>query len=172
MKSKVGNKRHIVAWLIMLCLGCMTYTYAQPTLPQRTITTTATQAIHFGSFCLTGSGGGTITVGYDGSRTATGDILLLSKAPVAQPAIFDIKLCQGRKVTATYVQPADLTGNNGGSFTFEIGPTEKGISGCEFEVTSDCSSITTLRVGGKLTITGDQPVGTYSGIFSMTFTQK
>lgn len=153
-------------------LGCITQIHAQPNLPQRTITTTATQAIHFGSFCLTGSGGGTVTVGYDGARSFTGDILLLSISPVAQAAIFDIRLCQGRTVTITYDQPAPLTGNNGGSFNFEVGPTENGISGAEFPVISDCNFITTLRVGGTLTIPADSPIGTYSGNFSMTFTQE
>lgn len=173
MKRKAVNIKFIISGLVILFMGGITHIQAQPNLPQRTITTTATQPIHFGSFCLTGSGGGTITVGYDGSRSATGDILLFSIAPVAQAAIFDITLCQGRTVTLTYDQPADLTGNNGGSFNFEIGPTEKGISGVEFPVVSDCNFITTLRVGGTITILpGSQPVGTYSGDFSMTFTQE
>jgi len=153
-------------------MSCLTLSYAQPVLPQRVITTTATQAIHFGAFCLTGSGGGTVTVGYDGARSATGDILLLAISPVAQAAIFDIKLCQGRTVTITYDPTTTLSGSNGGSFNLDIGPTEKGISGTEFPVNNDCNFITTLRVGGTLTITAGSPIGTYSGNFSMTFTQE
>jgi hypothetical protein len=172
MKMNAVSRRLLVGWLIIVLQGCIIHIYAQPNLPQRTITTTATQPIHFGAFCLTGSGGGTVTVGYDGSRSATGDILLFSISPTAQPAIFDIKLCQGRTVTITYDQPAPLTGNKGGSFNLFIGPTEKGTSGAEFPVNNDCNFITTLRVGGTITIPAGSPIGTYSGNFSMTFTQE
>ena len=172
MKREIVNRKLIIGSLIIVFLGCITHVHAQPILPQRVITTTATQAIHFGAFCLTGSGGGTVTVGYDGARSATGDILLLSISPLAQAAIFDIKLCQGRTVTITYDPSTTITGSNGGSFNLDIGPTETGISGTEFPVNNDCNFITTLRVGGTLTIPGGSPIGTYSGNFSMTFTRE
>lgn len=172
IKRKVVHRILLIELLIIAFLGCITQIHAQPGLPQRTITTTATQVIHFGSFCLTGAGGGTVTVGYDGTRSATGDILLLSITPLAQAAIFEIKLCQGRTVTMTYDPSTTVTGNNGGSFNLDIGPTEKGISGVEFPVNNDCNFITTLRVGGTLTIPAGSLIGTYSGNFSMTFTQE
>lgn len=146
--------------------------YSQPDLPQRTITVTATQAIHFGTFCVTGGAGGTVTVGYDGFRTSSGDILLLPIAPAAQPAIFEIKLCQGRNVTITFAASTTLTGSNGGSLTLDIGPTEKGISGSSFETNSDCSFITPLRVGGTLNVPGTALSGTYSGNFEIIFNQE
>ena len=152
--------------------ACVKTSYAQPDLPQRTLTVTATQAIHFGTLCVTGGAGGTVTVGYDGSRISTGDILLLSMAPSAQPTIFEIKLCQGRNVIITYSATTILTGSNGGSLTLDIGPTEKGINGASFTTNSDCNFITPLRMGGTLHIPGTAIPGTYTGSFDITFNQE
>ena len=57
----------------------------------KAITAIQIQEINFGTYCVTGTAGGTITVGWDGNRTATGDIVLMSMSPIAQPAIFEIK---------------------------------------------------------------------------------
>ena len=157
--------------LITSLFFCVSFSFAQPNLPQRTITVTATQAINFGTFCVTGSGG-TITVGYDGSRTSSGGIMLLSMAPIAQPAIFEIKLCQGRNVIITFGSTINLSGSNGGLLTLDIGPTEKGLNGASFFTNSDCNFITPLRVGGTLHIPGTTLPGIYTGNFEITFNQE
>lgn len=146
--------------------------FAQPVLPQRTMTITPTQSIHFGTICLTGAAGGTVTEGWDGSRTSTGDILLFSMAPTAQPAIFEVKLCDGRNVAITFSPSTVLTGSNGGSLTLDIGPTEKGINGAFFPTNSDCNFVTPLRVGGTLHIPGTAVPGIYTGSFEITFNQE
>ena len=159
-------------FLSTVLIYCAGFSYAQPALPQRTITVTATQAIHFGTLCLAGGVGGTVTVGYDGSRTSTGDIVLLAMAPTAQPAIFEIKLCQGRNIIITFSATTILTGSNGGSLTLDIGPTEYGINGASFVTNSDCNFITPLRVGGTLHVPGNVIPGTYTGNFDITFNQE
>jgi hypothetical protein len=93
-------------------------------------------------------------------------------APTAQPAIFEIKLCQGRNVIITFSATTTLTGSNGGSLTLDIGPTEKGINGASFTSNSDCNFITPLRVGGTLNIPGTAIPGTYTGSFDITFNQE
>ena len=148
------------------------FSFSQPVLPQRTITVIATQGIHFGTFCLTGGAGGTATVGYDGTRSSTGNIALLSITPTAQPAIFEIKLCEGRNVNITYDATTTLTGSNGGTLTLDIGPTEKGLSGASFTTNSDCNFVTPLRVGGTLHIPGTAIPGIYTGSFAITFVQQ
>ena len=161
-----------LVFLTAVLLAGLKTSYAQPDLPQRSLTVTATQAIHFGTLCVTGATGGTVTVGYDGSRTSTGDIALLSMTPSAQPAIFEIKLCQGRNVIITFSATTTLTGSMGGSLTLDIGPTEKGINGSGFVTNSDCNFITPLRVGGTLNIPGTAIPGTYTGSFDITFNQE
>ncbi len=151
---------------------CVIFSFAQPALPPRSLTVTPTQAIQFGSLCLTGSSGGTVTIGWDGSRMSTGDIILLSIAPSAQPAIFEIKLCQGRSVIITFSATTTLTGSNGGSLMLEIGPTEQGGNSAVFATSNDCNFTTPLRVGGTLHIPGTALPGSYSGGFEITFNQE
>ena len=173
MKTLNINKWFIkLLFLITALFFCVNYSFAQPPLPQRTLTVTATQAIHFGTFCITGVAGGTVIMGWDGSRTSTGDIALLSMAPTAQPAIFEIKLCQGRNVSINLDAATTLTGSNGGSFILDIGPTEKGGNYVSFPTNNDCNFITPLRVGGTLHIPGTAIPGTYSGSFDITFNQE
>lgn len=158
--------------LAALLIVCVDFSIAQPVLPQRTITVTATQAIHFGTVCLTGGIGGTVTVGYDGSRISTGDLLLISSSPFAQPAIFEIKLCQGRTVSIDFDTTIPLEGSNGGTLTLDLGPTEKGPSGSSFSTNNDCNFITPLRMGGTLHIPGTAIPGIYTGSFALTFNQE
>jgi hypothetical protein len=143
---------------------CVNSTFAQ-------LTITATQAINFGAICLAGANG-TVTVGYDGARTSTGSLVLLSMAPIAQPAIYEIKLCPVGYVNIQYDATTILTGSNGGELTCDIGPTEKGISGASFASNSDCNFAMQLLVGGTLHILDLTIPGTYTGTFSITFNQE
>ena len=144
---------------------------AQPALPPRSLTVTATQGLHFGTFALSGSTG-SVTVGWDGSRSATGNIVLLSIFPTPQPAIFEIKLCQGRNVIITFSNSTILTGNQGGSLQLDIGPTDQGGNNAIFAAGNDCNFITPLRVGGTLHIPLNALPGTYTGSFEITFHQE
>jgi hypothetical protein len=149
---------------------CINISFAQPGLPPRTITVTATQPIEFGAFVVTGSGG-TITVDWHGVRSSIGGIVLVS-ASICKPAIFEVKLCPGRNVTITYAPTILLSNGIGGSLTLYIGPTEMGENGDHFIVTSDCNFITPFHVGGTLNIpSGSVPEGIYTGVFDITFTQ-
>lgn len=138
----------------------------------QTITATQTQAINFGTYCVNGSSGGTVTVGWNGSRTSTGDIFLLNSKPMAQPAIFEIKLSTGRTVGFSYAPTGILNGSNGGSLTFDIGPSEYGVNGSTFTVNSDSNFFIPFKVGGTLHIPANAVQGTYSGNFYITFNQE
>lgn len=162
--------------LLFLSIALLIYfslSLAQPPLPQRSMTVaSATQGIHFGTFCLVGTSGGTLTVGYDGSRSSTGGILLLAKSPTAHPAIFEIKLCEGRLVSINYDVLTILNGSTGGSLTLNLGPTEKGPTGSIFAINSDCNFNTPLRMGGTLQVSGSAFPGNYTGNFAITFNQQ
>ena len=168
MKKKNLNRTLLkLLFLIAILFFCLNTSYAQPDLPQRTITVQPTQAIDFGVFYVISAG--TITVDWQGIVTTTGGVVSLSNTN-ARPAIFDIKLCQGRNVTITYSPTTTIT-NGAPSLTLNIGPTEKGPNGSTFAVTNDCNFITILRVGGTLDVPSGAPTGVYNGSFSMTFTQ-
>jgi hypothetical protein len=172
---RIMKTGHSISKLLLLAIVLMFYagiSNAQPVLPQRTITVLPTQAIHFGTI-IVGNSGGTVIVGSDGSRTKTGDIILLSMSPSSQPAIFEIKLCQGRNVNISIVPSIILTGSNGGpTLTLDLGPTEKGDIGVPFPTNADCNFITPLRVGGTLHVPGSAIPGTFTGSFSITFNQE
>ena len=137
-----------------------------------TITATQTQAINFGTYCVNGTGGGTVSIGWDGSRASTGNIVLLNITPYAQPAIFEIKLSKGNTVSFTYFPTGILTGSNGGTLTFDIGPTEHGINGSSFTINTNSNYLTPFKVGGTLHIPSNAIQGTYSGNFDITFHQE
>ena len=170
MKIVYSNKSFLkLLFATLIFFLCLNVSYAQPVLPPRTITVQPTQDIDFGIFYVSSTG--TITVNWNGTVSTTGGVVSFSTL-TAHPAIFDIKLCQGRTVIITYNPTVILTGNNGGAFTLNVGPTEKGVSGSEFPVNNDCNFITTLRVGGTLDVPVGSPPGTYSGSFSIDFTQE
>ena len=156
----------LLLFAIILFSG-LNVAYAQPGLPQRTISATPTQPIDFGIFYVTSAG--TITVDWQGTVSTTGGVVVVSSIN-AKPAIFDVKLCQGRNVIITYNPTTTLT-NGAPSLTLNVGDTEKGPSGSTFPVENNCDFITTLRVGGTLTVPGGSPSGTYNGSFSIDFSQ-
>lgn len=164
--------RHKLGIIIVALLFCAHYSNAQPNLPTRAIEVTATQPLQFGTFVLTGGAGGSVLVGYDGSRTATGSIALLGIAPYAQPAIFEVKLLQGRNVQIDFSSTTTLSGSDGGALTLHIGPTEKGTNGAYFPTNNARNFITVLRVGGTLDIPGAAIPGIYTGTFFITFNQE
>ena len=146
---------------------CLNTAYSQPSLPQRTVSVTPTQPINFGIFYVISAG--TITVNWQGSVSTTGGVVVVSSVN-ARPAIFDITLCQGRNITLTYNPTTTIT-NGATSITLTLGDTEKGPSGATFAVNTNCTFITTLRVGGTLDIPDGAATGIYTGNFSMNFTQ-
>lgn len=171
MNRITGTSKHPLLLLLLVTafLSCGHFSFAQPVLPQHSLSVTCTQGIYFGTFCLSGGAGGTVTVGVDGSRTSGGGIILLSKAPTAHPAIFEIKLCQGRNVTLSFDPTITLSCGSGPGLTLNIGPTDQGGSGAHFITKGDCNFITPLRVGGTLIIPATAVPGLYTGNFAITF---
>ena len=170
--KKVNSHRFYMKLLfsLIILLFYAEVSFAQPSLPERTITVAATQGLYFGKFYDLGTGG-SVSIDWRGIRTTTGGIVAAPNSD-ARPALFEIRLCQGRNITITYAPTAILTGSNGGAFTLNIGPTEKGVNGTSFAMENNCNFITMLRVGGTLTIPGNSPPGFYSGSFEISFDQQ
>jgi hypothetical protein len=153
--------------LFLTFFFCLNSMHSQPSLPQRTVSAIPTQPIDFGTFYVISAG--TITVNWQGSVSTTGGIVIVSSVN-ARPAIFDVTLCQGRNITLTYNPTTTIT-NGAPAITLTLGDTEKGPSGTIFAVNSNCTFVTTLRVGGTLDIPDGAVTGVYAGSFSMNFTQ-
>lgn len=167
----LNNYENLVTLLVFLSFFCAEAILAQPVLPQREITIYASQSIDFGLFYDRDGSGGTISVDSQGSRTFTGGINTLPSYP-GRPALFEVKLCQGRNVTITYPPTTILSGTNADQIIMEIGPTEKGGNGAVFATEYNCNFITILRVGATLTIPPNTKTGVFTGSFEISFDQQ
>jgi hypothetical protein len=148
---------------------------AQPGLPQREITAIPTQPIDFGTFYVTGAG--TIKVDFQGNVTTTGGVVSVNTSSVT-PAVFEIKLCQGRTVTLSNVYSVNINGSNGGQLELLIGEAKRDglgdvlTNGSTFAVDTNCTFTTILRAGGTLIVPANAVQGVYIGSFPLTFTQQ
>jgi hypothetical protein len=167
----LGSNRVGIKLLTLILFFYVEVSSAQPTLPQRTLTVAPTQKLDFGLFLDSNGSGGTIAIDWQGNRTTTGSIVALNSYP-GKPALFEIKLCQGRNVTITYDPNTTLTESNGEAITLDIGPTEKGGNGAVFATENNCNFITILRVGGILHIPPNATTGVYTGYFEISFEQQ
>lgn len=156
----------LFSWLIFSNL-----IYCQPPLPNHLISITAIKEMDFGTFCLVGGGAGTITLDENGNRSSTGSIvpLNINISTLPTPAVFNIKLCQGRMIHLNYA-PVTLFGDSGGTLLLTLKPNK----GNDFQIVSDCDFVTQLKVGGTITTSGNaqSPPGIYTGTFYITFNQE
>lgn len=127
------------------------------------------QGLSFGSF-VSPSAGGTVTVFPNGTRTSTGDIILLDLGFVYTPALFEIEGNEGTLISITF-GTATLSGSNGGTMFLEVNSSDP-VS--PFILTVPYPARTLVRIGGVLTVgnTSESPAGSYSGTFAVTFNQE
>ena len=127
------------------------------------------RGLDFGSFYPSGTGGEVIVDPW-GSRTPTGGVVLVG-GDIGEPAIFEIVLIPGRLVSISFGPDATLTGSNGGSMTLAVGPSDRGDS---FVTTSGHPFRNQVNVGGTLYVESatENPPGSYTGSFTVTFNQE
>lgn len=175
----IKKKRNITNFLNLLSSAVfflfVNTCYAQPGLPQREITVIPTQPIDFGTFYVTGAG--TIKVDFQGNVSTTGGVVVVDNSTVT-PAIFEIKLCQGRTVTLNNVYSVNINGSNGGQLELLIGEAKRDglgdvlTNGSSFPVDTNCTFTTIVRAGGTLIVPANAVQGVYIGSFPLTFTQQ
>jgi hypothetical protein len=139
--------------------------------PPRPLSVTVTaQNLSFGAFSQ-GAVGGTVTIASDGSRSATGDIILLTLGYSFSTALYELVANPGTVVSLLNGPDVVLPGSNGGSITLHIGASDP-VS--PFVITTVPPAYTPLNVGGTLTIGNplSNPPGDFSGMFDITFIQE
>jgi hypothetical protein len=141
-------------------------------LPPRPITVTVnmSQNLSFGAFYHF-STGGTVTINSDGSRSATGDVVLLNLGFSYSTGLYDLVGNPGTLVSILKGPDAVLPGSNGGSMTLKIGDTDPASP---FIITTMPPNATQLRIGGTIIVGSplSNPPGNYSGTFDITFVQE
>ena len=168
----VKNKTNLVFLIFMAVCFQLS---AQPSLPLRTVSVSPVQPLSFGDLTIQpGSSGGTVTVDYHGTRSNTGNVILLNFGGSVRPALYEFKLCPGRSVTITYPSFIFLSGSSGGSIKLNLGPTSVGASGSTFYSNMGCDNLQEIRQGGTIEVGSilSNPPGIYSGSFNITFNQQ
>ncbi len=170
--NHIGTKKTIncvIFGLIFIVFSISAKAQENPPIPVQVEVNTA-RFLNFGSF-TTGISGGTVIVNSNGTRTATGDVVLLNMGEQFSAALFDVTANPG---TIIQIQPQSsitLTGSNSGSMTLSI---DSYSTGQTFITTASPPFANPVDVGGTLSV-GDSsanPPGQYSGTFTLTFIQQ
>jgi hypothetical protein len=140
----------------------------QPEKPPRPITVIVEneQQLNFGTIIPTGTMG-SVTVDFDGIRSNEGSVIVLGSGFSA--ALFRVEALPGTLINIQPIPSIDLTGSHGGTLHLTLGAPSTGNP----FITR--SQYTDVYIGGTLTvksIIGDNPSGSYSGIFQVTFIQQ
>lgn len=139
-------------------------------MPPRPIGLYTIQTLNFGAFSL-GLTGGTVTVYPSGSRSFTGDIILVTLGYLYFPAVFEIEGNPGSIVHFLAGPNVTLTSTSGGSLTLVLGASDPGDP---IIITVAPPGRMLVRVGGTLLVGNPlaNPPGSYTGSFMVMFIQE
>jgi hypothetical protein len=138
--------------------------------PPRPVEVTVSQNLGFGAFAH-GLSGGTVIINPAGSRSSTGDIILLNLGYTFSAALYRLVANPGTVISILNGSDITLTGSNGGSMVLHIGASDP-VS--PFVITTSPPLYTEMKVGGTLTVgnSASNPPGAYNGLFYITFIQE
>jgi|GEM_PF-3167825 hypothetical protein len=128
--------------------------------------TSIIQELSFGEFC-TGNSGGMVIMPCTGSRSATGDIVLIP-SDQGSPAIIQITVDNTDYITITTGSVINLTNSSGGSLTLQIN---------DFYPASPFNPViglNNIKIGGTLTVgsAANTPPGNYNGSLEVIFNEQ
>jgi hypothetical protein len=173
--STPGNIKNCYIAIKLIVLVCILmvsgrFMEGQEPPPRPLSVTVTAQNLSFGAFSQ-GAVGGTVTIASDGSRSATGDIILLTLGYSFSTALYELVANPGTVVSLLNGPDVVLPGSNGGSITLHIGASDP-VS--PFVITTVPPAYTPLNVGGTMTIGNplSNPPGDFSGMFDITFIQE
>ncbi len=159
-----------VLWMLILIRAISPLYCQEP--PPRPILVSANMAqfLNFGAF-YQGTSGGSVIVYSDGTRSKTGDIVLLGMGYNFSPGLYDLVGNPGTLVSILD-STAELTGDNGGTLTLQI----SSVTNPQYSIiiTTSPPSATQVSIGATLIVGTplNNPPGNYSGSFDVTFVQE
>jgi hypothetical protein len=139
-------------------------------LPPRPVGVTVSQNLGFGAFSH-GLSGGTVVINPAGSRSSTGDIILLNLGYSFSSAVYRLVANPGTVISITYGNDVNLNGSNGGFMVLHIGTSDPVYP---FVINTTPPNYTLLNIGATLTVGNAtaNPPGAYSGTFYITLIQE
>jgi len=171
----------------MAILGMSAFGQNAPDLPSREVVLYPVVSLSFGNFTVpSGSTGGHITVDCGGSCTSYSNVIMLNMGsiPPVREAIFEFKLCPGRKITITYPTQKTISGYGvkGGEMTIndltflvEGGTIDNSGTGfIEFTSNKGCDEYHRIHMGGTLVVgsLSENPPGPYNTDIPLTITPR
>jgi len=128
------------------------------------------QDFNFGTF-YQGNTGGSVDISINGSRSSTGDIILMNTGLAPRQSVFEIEAPTGTVISILEGQDTILTGSNGGTVKLQLQATDL-IS--PFTSTIPPPNRTRLNISAKLIISNRSasPPGVYTGTFNITLHQE
>jgi hypothetical protein len=162
---------YVIFGLIFTLFSLAAKAQENPPIPVQVQVNTA-QFLNFGAF-TTGNSVGTVIVASDGSRSSTGDVVLLSMGQPVSRALFDVTANPGTIITISSQLGIELTGSSGGSIFLAIN-SDSYSTGQTFITTASPPFTTPVYVGGTLSVgnLSANPPGQYDGTFTLTFIQQ
>jgi hypothetical protein len=139
--------------------------------PPRPITITVSpQGLSFGAFTH-GALGGSVIIDPDGTRTSTGDVVLLNLGFTYTSALYEIDANPGTVISVLYGPGTTLAGSGGGTMVLTIGSS---LPASPFVTTAVPPAKTSFYLGGTLSVgnPASNPPGNYTGTFLITFNQE
>jgi hypothetical protein len=169
LSNKYLKRSTRIVFLTLLLVSLWLTSYSQEP-PPRPLVVTVTRNISFGAFTH-GLTGGSVSLDVGGTRTKTGDVILLNLGYTYSTATYSLVANPGTVVSLLPGSDVYLNGSNGGTLRFHIDSTNPASP---FVISTIPPASTTLYLGGTLTVgnTSSNPPGNYSGTFNLTFIQE
>lgn len=161
----MGITKRLLPVMSIILFFCLNNTEARAQ-----IAVTTARQLSFGAFSH-GNAGGTVQILADCTRSSTGDVILLNMGFLYFPAIFEVEAPQGTIINIMNGPDVPLTGGNGGSMMLHIGNADQTLP---FISNVAPPARTSVKIGATLTVGTriNNPPGSYSGTFTITFIQE
>ncbi len=155
--------------LVFLLSAAIVHGQEKPPRPL-SVTVNLSQNLNFGAF-YHGNIGGSVIIYSDGSRSSTGDVVLLTMGFSFSTGLYDVVANPGTLISILNGPDAILTGSNGGFMVLHLGDTDPSSP---FIITTQPPTSTQLSIGGILTVGNSlmNPPGNYGGTFDITLVQE
>jgi hypothetical protein len=170
LNKRYYMRRFILLIPVMIILAGSQALKAQEPPPRPIRINPTAQILSFGAF-YHGAAGGTVIIDPSGSRSATGDVVLLGLGFPFSAALFEVHAHPGTVISILNGPDAVLTGIPSGTMTLHIGssnPTSPFVSNVNFNIAIP------LYIGGTLTVgnSAANPPGSYTGTFDITLVRE
>jgi hypothetical protein len=138
--------------------------------PPRPVQVTVQQNLAFGAFSH-GATGGSVILDPSGSRSFSGDVILLNLGYGAYEAVYRLVANPGTIINILNGPDVSLTGSNGGAMLLHLGASSP-VS--PFVIGTTPPNYTLLHIGATLSVgnAAANPPGAYSGTFDIIFIQE